>query len=392
MEAMLDQLQSAPISNDGLVAFLRKQCEALSFQTGASVSFTAGLPDERALIRGTPGDCARRAGGVVERRAARAGAERQRLARPQRRPLVLTVEGRRRPASPPGATTAPGWGWPTWRRAPLRSAASLDVVERPRRRHHGSIRRAVRRVAFAAVLRRPRLVWSADLLAVPLLATHAFTARLLAVPVMIIAEIAIARNAVAAIARIGRRANMISIALADDHQVVTHSLKAYLESFPDLKVIGIASTGEELLARLDEWRPRVILQDLLMPGRHRRHRDDAPRAAAPSGDRGRRADRLDGRSPDDRRAARRRARLRSQGCGARDAPRRRARVSRAGPTSIPSIDRTARLRRRRGDVDRERDRGPAPARRSDCRTGTSRGARRSPRRPSRPTSPTCSRS
>jgi two-component system, NarL family, response regulator LiaR len=58
----------------------------------------------------------------------------------------------------------------------------------------------------------------------------------------------------------------ISIVLADDHQVVTHSLKAYLESFSDLKVIGIASTGEELLARLDEWRPQVILQDLLMPG------------------------------------------------------------------------------------------------------------------------------
>jgi DNA-binding NarL/FixJ family response regulator len=60
--------------------------------------------------------------------------------------------------------------------------------------------------------------------------------------------------------------NTISIVLADDHQVVTHSLKAYLESFSDLKVIGIASTGEELLARLDEWRPQVILQDLLMPG------------------------------------------------------------------------------------------------------------------------------
>lgn len=60
--------------------------------------------------------------------------------------------------------------------------------------------------------------------------------------------------------------NPISIVLADDHQVVTHSLKAYLESFSDLRVIGIASTGEELLSRLDEWRPRVILQDLLMPG------------------------------------------------------------------------------------------------------------------------------
>jgi NarL family two-component system response regulator LiaR len=58
----------------------------------------------------------------------------------------------------------------------------------------------------------------------------------------------------------------ISIVLVDDHQVVTHSLKAYLESFDDLKVVGIAATGEELLLRLDEWRPQVILQDLLLPG------------------------------------------------------------------------------------------------------------------------------
>ena len=59
---------------------------------------------------------------------------------------------------------------------------------------------------------------------------------------------------------------MIAIALADDHQVVTHSLKAYLESFPDLKVVGIAATGEELVAHLAEWQPDIVLQDLLMPG------------------------------------------------------------------------------------------------------------------------------
>lgn len=60
--------------------------------------------------------------------------------------------------------------------------------------------------------------------------------------------------------------SVITIVLVDDHQVVTHSLKAYLESFPDLKVVGIAATGEELLARLDGWQPDVVLQDLLMPG------------------------------------------------------------------------------------------------------------------------------
>lgn len=60
--------------------------------------------------------------------------------------------------------------------------------------------------------------------------------------------------------------NRVTIALADDHRVVTCSLKAYLESFPDLQVIGVAASGEELIDRLFEWRPQVVLQDLLMPG------------------------------------------------------------------------------------------------------------------------------
>jgi len=58
----------------------------------------------------------------------------------------------------------------------------------------------------------------------------------------------------------------ISIALVDDHRVVARSLKAYLESFPDLKVIGIAAGGEDLLDHLDTWKPQIVLQDLLLPG------------------------------------------------------------------------------------------------------------------------------
>jgi two-component system, NarL family, response regulator LiaR len=61
-------------------------------------------------------------------------------------------------------------------------------------------------------------------------------------------------------------ARTISIALVDDHRVVSRSLKAYLESFPDLTVVGIASSGEDLLDRLDDWKPQIVLQDLLMPG------------------------------------------------------------------------------------------------------------------------------
>jgi two-component system, NarL family, response regulator LiaR len=60
--------------------------------------------------------------------------------------------------------------------------------------------------------------------------------------------------------------NSISIALVDDHRVVSRSLKAYLESFPDMRVVGVASSGEELLEHLDEWQPQIVLQDLLLPG------------------------------------------------------------------------------------------------------------------------------
>ncbi len=56
------------------------------------------------------------------------------------------------------------------------------------------------------------------------------------------------------------------IVLVDDHRVVARSLKAYLESFDGLQVVGTASSGEGLLARLDEWRPEIVVQDLLLPG------------------------------------------------------------------------------------------------------------------------------
>ena len=59
---------------------------------------------------------------------------------------------------------------------------------------------------------------------------------------------------------------MSRIALVDDHRVVTRSLKAYLESFPDFEVVGIAVGGEELLQHLSEWHPQLVLLDLLMPG------------------------------------------------------------------------------------------------------------------------------
>ena len=58
----------------------------------------------------------------------------------------------------------------------------------------------------------------------------------------------------------------IRIVLVDDHRVVLRSLKAYLESFPGIEVVGTAVSGEELLEHIDNWKPQIVLQDLLLPG------------------------------------------------------------------------------------------------------------------------------
>ena len=60
---------------------------------------------------------------------------------------------------------------------------------------------------------------------------------------------------------------VLNVAFADDHKVVTHALRSFFESFRNIHVVGIASSGEELLARISEWTPPdVVVLDLLMPG------------------------------------------------------------------------------------------------------------------------------
>jgi NarL family two-component system response regulator LiaR len=60
--------------------------------------------------------------------------------------------------------------------------------------------------------------------------------------------------------------SVITVAIVDDHRVVARSLKVYLETFPDLLVVGMAASGEDLLEQISSWRPQVVIQDLLLPG------------------------------------------------------------------------------------------------------------------------------
>ncbi|QRN83887.1 response regulator transcription factor [Chloroflexota bacterium] len=58
----------------------------------------------------------------------------------------------------------------------------------------------------------------------------------------------------------------ISILLVDDHEVVRQGLRAYLDSQPDFRVIGEASSGEEAVEAAMEYLPDVMLMDLVMSG------------------------------------------------------------------------------------------------------------------------------
>jgi NarL family two-component system response regulator LiaR len=58
----------------------------------------------------------------------------------------------------------------------------------------------------------------------------------------------------------------VRVVLIDDHRVVRTGLRSYLESFPDVEVVGAASSGEEVLEKLEGWLPDVAVMDLSMPG------------------------------------------------------------------------------------------------------------------------------
>lgn len=58
----------------------------------------------------------------------------------------------------------------------------------------------------------------------------------------------------------------ISIVLVDDHRIVRKGLQRVLEMYEDIKVVGEAASGEELLQQIEVWLPDVVVMDMLMPG------------------------------------------------------------------------------------------------------------------------------
>jgi two-component system response regulator DegU len=59
---------------------------------------------------------------------------------------------------------------------------------------------------------------------------------------------------------------MIRVMIADDHRLFADGLGEALTSLPDLRVVGYASSGQELLEKLKAQPADVVLVDLEMPG------------------------------------------------------------------------------------------------------------------------------
>lgn len=59
--------------------------------------------------------------------------------------------------------------------------------------------------------------------------------------------------------------NKIRVVIADDHPIVREGLRKLLTLEDDIDVVGEAADGRELVERMEEFRPDVILLDLRMP-------------------------------------------------------------------------------------------------------------------------------
>lgn len=59
---------------------------------------------------------------------------------------------------------------------------------------------------------------------------------------------------------------MVSILIADDHDVVRLGLRRLLEAESDFAVVGEVADGLEALVQVERLRPDVLIVDLVMPG------------------------------------------------------------------------------------------------------------------------------
>ncbi len=64
---------------------------------------------------------------------------------------------------------------------------------------------------------------------------------------------------------IARAESPLHVVIADDHEVVREGISAILSHQPDMRVVGVASTGPEAVTQCRQTEPHVAIVDLHMP-------------------------------------------------------------------------------------------------------------------------------
>jgi len=58
----------------------------------------------------------------------------------------------------------------------------------------------------------------------------------------------------------------ITVLIVDDHEVVRRGVRAFLDTVPDIHVVGEADSGEEAVLLTEKYAPDVVLMDLILQG------------------------------------------------------------------------------------------------------------------------------
>lgn len=57
----------------------------------------------------------------------------------------------------------------------------------------------------------------------------------------------------------------IRVLLVDDHEVVRHGFKYFIDVIDELELVGEAGDGQEAIAIVEQVRPDIVLMDMVMP-------------------------------------------------------------------------------------------------------------------------------
>ncbi len=57
----------------------------------------------------------------------------------------------------------------------------------------------------------------------------------------------------------------IRVLIADDHPVMRYTLRSVLKQYSEIEVVGEATNGEEVVVRVEELQPSIVLMDINMP-------------------------------------------------------------------------------------------------------------------------------